>query len=137
MFEQIHARSEILHQALDGLAARERATAHNLANADTPGYRPQEVNFEDTIKAKLQARAGAGIELARTDERHLGSQDTDQPAYTVHEILGHMRNDGNGVDLEQEVSRMAQAQMSYTAVSQQLGGSFASLKYVISEGGRG
>ena len=47
-----------------------------------------------------------------------------------------MRNDQNGVDIEQEVTRMAQAQLSYTAVSQQLAGAYSQLKYVISEGGR-
>lgn len=136
MFEQISARTDILHQALDGLAARERTTSHNLANADTPGYRAQEVHFEDRIKAKLRAMSGETLQMAKTDERHLLPEDGDQRAFTVHELLGRMRNDGNGVDLEQEISRMAQAQMSYNAVSQQLAGSFSSLKYVISEGGR-
>lgn len=136
MFEEIQARSQFLHQALDGLAARERVTAHNLANADTPGYRAQEVRFEDQLRAKLQS-SGETVALARTDARHLPAEPGDGRSYTIHELAGRMRNDGNGVDLEQEVSRMAQAQMSYNAVSQQLAGSFASLKYVISEGGRG
>src|SRR5262245_4261297 len=137
MFEQIQARSEIMHKALDGLSARERVTAHNLANADTPGYRAQEVHFEDRIKARLKAMTEGSLDLAQTNQRHLSLNDDSAPVYSVHELIGRMRNDHNGVDLEQEVTRMAQAQMSYNAVSQQLAGSFAGLKFVISEGGRG
>lgn len=139
MFEQIHERSAILHQALDGLTARQRVTANNLANADTPGFTAKEVQFENLLKQKIQARSNQGVELAQTHPEHLPIYDGDSAdgrRYTIQELQGQMRNDRNGVDLEQEVTRMTQAQMSYQAVSQQLAGSFASLKYVIAEGGR-
>ncbi|MEZ0369389.1 MAG: flagellar basal body rod protein FlgB [Candidatus Sericytochromatia bacterium] len=137
MFEEIKARSEIMHQALDGLSARQRVISHNLANADTPGYKAREVRFEDTIKSKIRALSGENVDLAQTDPRHISLNQDDQRHYTIHEMMGQMRNDRNGVDMEQEVTRMAHAQMTYAAVSQQLAGSFAGLKYVISEGGRG
>jgi flagellar basal-body rod protein FlgB len=38
-------------KALDCLAAREVATAENIANAGTPNYRPLRVTFEDALKA--------------------------------------------------------------------------------------
>lgn len=136
MFEQIHAKSDILHRALDGLAARERITAHNLSNADTPGYQAQEVRFESALKQKIRSLTSENVELTQSHPEHFAAQDLDERAYTIQELQGHMRNDGNGVDLEQEVSRMAQAQLSYSAVSQQLGGMYSQLKYVISEGGR-
>lgn len=137
MFEQIQARSEIMHQALDGLTARQRVTSHNLANADTPGFQAQEVRFEDALKRKIRAMSATDeMDLAQTDPGHLSLYSGDEKGYSVHELHGMMRNDRNGVDLEREMTRMAQAQMSYNAVSQQLAGSFASLKYVIAEGGR-
>jgi flagellar basal-body rod protein FlgB len=37
-------------KALDGLSARSVATAENIANAATPGYRPLRVSFEDALK---------------------------------------------------------------------------------------
>ena len=35
---------------LDGLAARQRILAQNIANADTPGYLAGEVNFESSLQ---------------------------------------------------------------------------------------
>ena len=136
MFEQIYAKSQILHQALDGLSARQRVTAHNMANADTPGYQAQEVRFESTLKQKIRGLAQTDLELTQSNQKHISLHDEEAKSFTVHELLGQMRNDQNGVDIEQEVTRMAQAQLSYTAVSQQLAGAYSQLKYVISEGGR-
>lgn len=140
MFDQIRASSDILAQALDGLAARQRVTAHNLANVDTPGYQSQEVHFEAALQAKLQQRGQAELQPlspSRTDPRHLslGPLPKDS-SYFVQQLRGEMRNDGNGVDLEQEMTTMAAAQVAYSSVSQMLTGRYAGLKYVITEGSR-
>ncbi|HEV7228469.1 hypothetical protein [Brevundimonas sp.] len=39
----------LLLKSLDGLALRASATAHNIANASTPGYRPMRVSFETEL----------------------------------------------------------------------------------------
>jgi flagellar basal-body rod protein FlgB len=44
-------------KALDSLSLRAEATAQNIANAGTPGYRPLAVNFE---KSLAEAAAGGG-----------------------------------------------------------------------------
>jgi flagellar basal-body rod protein FlgB len=38
---------------LDGLAARQRIIAQNIANADTPGYLAGRVDFEDSLRAAM------------------------------------------------------------------------------------
>jgi flagellar basal-body rod protein FlgB len=45
-----HSNAILLIKALDGLSARSIATAENIANAATPGYRPLRVSFEDALK---------------------------------------------------------------------------------------
>ena len=44
-------------KAMDGLLMRQTATAENIANAQTPGYRPLRVTFEEALSAA--ARNGA------------------------------------------------------------------------------
>lgn len=39
----------VLTKSLDGLAMRAEATAHNIANANSPGYRPVRVSFEEAL----------------------------------------------------------------------------------------
>lgn len=48
-------------KALDGLSLRADATAQNIANAGTAGYRPLRVSFEDA----LSSAAGRGVEAVR------------------------------------------------------------------------
>jgi flagellar basal-body rod protein FlgB len=51
-----HENAVLIIKALDCLQARQVATAENIANANTPGYRPLRVSFEQA----LAAAAGQG-----------------------------------------------------------------------------
>jgi flagellar basal-body rod protein FlgB len=44
---------QAIQASLDGLAARQRVTAQNLANSETPGYTAQSVSFEDSLAAAV------------------------------------------------------------------------------------
>ena len=44
---------QAIQASLDGLAARQRITAQNLANSETPGYIAQTVSFEDSLSNAL------------------------------------------------------------------------------------
>src|ERR1700743_1660349 len=50
----------LMIKALDGLSARSVATAENLANASTPGYRPLRVSFEQAL-ADAAAKGDAAV----------------------------------------------------------------------------
>lgn len=41
----------MITKALDGLWARSLATAQNVANANSPGYRPVRVSFEEALQS--------------------------------------------------------------------------------------
>jgi flagellar basal-body rod protein FlgB len=41
----------LITKALDGLYARSQATAQNIANANSPGFRPLRVDFEEALRA--------------------------------------------------------------------------------------
>ncbi|MDZ7282805.1 hypothetical protein N4G62_12280 [Sphingomonas sanguinis] len=49
----------IIAKALDGLTARAEASAANIANASTRGYRPMRVDFEDSLRAAAGQGAAA------------------------------------------------------------------------------
>ena len=54
--------ADILVKALDGLNARAEITAANIANANTPRYRAQHLNFERS----LAAAASEGSQAVRS-----------------------------------------------------------------------
>jgi flagellar basal-body rod protein FlgB len=112
----------ILEGALDGLSQRESLIASNLANIDTPGYRPQSIDFESALRAEIDRQTGG---LASTTP---GSM----PAAQAFD--GGQRNDGNTVDLESEMTALIETQLRYGAVSELVTGKLGMLRTVI--GGR-
>lgn len=51
--------STLLIKALDGLSARQVATAENIANANSPGFRALRVSFESALAAAARRGEGA------------------------------------------------------------------------------
>ena len=124
----------ILGGALDGLSRRLELVAGNLANIDTPGYRPASIDFEATLQAELAhpgeaagtaglrppiAGPSAAIALRRTDPRHLPGSDLagDPDGADPVTFDGSLRNDANTVDLESEMTALADTQLRFGAVS--------------------
>jgi flagellar basal-body rod protein FlgB len=88
-----------LSSALSGLAARQAATANNIANINTPNYRSQTVSFESALAASVQA--GSGVVAPTTG---LSLEPTQQ--------------DGNNVNLDTEDITNANTVLQYQFASQ-------------------
>jgi flagellar basal-body rod protein FlgB len=54
---------QAIQASLDGLAARQRITAQNLANAETPGYLAQRVSFEESLAAAVAGEEPRGTRI--------------------------------------------------------------------------
>ena len=50
----------IMDKAADASWKRESAISNNIANADTPGYKRLDVDFESALKRELGCGYGAG-----------------------------------------------------------------------------
>ncbi|MDW7982647.1 MAG: flagellar basal body rod protein FlgB [Thermomicrobium sp.] len=128
----------ILARTLDALALRQQVTASNVANADTPGFRAQAVRFEEVLQSVLTGRFSP-LPLTRTDPRHLTvaplSASTVQPE-VVQASGTRYRNDGNNVDIEQQMGLLAETTLRYSAVSEVLARRLAMLRAMAS-GGQG
>jgi flagellar basal-body rod protein FlgB len=119
-----------LRRQMTVAVARQVAAAGNLANVDTPGYRAQEVTFEETLGKKT-----AGV-MASTHVRHLGAlEDEDgSVAYDVQEIDGPARRDGNTVQLDRELLTMGRAGGDFAAAQTALAAKFRLVRYAINSG---
>lgn len=51
---------DLLHRALDVNALRYEVTANNLANAEVPGFKRTDVNFEAELKRALDSQRKIG-----------------------------------------------------------------------------
>jgi flagellar basal-body rod protein FlgB len=90
-----------LEAAMHGSELRQTLLSNNLANAETPGYKPQDVNFQGTLAAAMQSGTAP-------------SQVSFQP-YTVDQSLSA---DGNGVNAEQTSASMSANGLLYQELTQ-------------------
>ncbi|NLZ93272.1 MAG: flagellar basal body rod protein FlgB [Firmicutes bacterium] len=124
----------VLQLALNAAAERQRVTAHNVANINTPGYKRQVVLFEEKLKQALQNLPQ--LPLTRTHERHMDGV----PDFSGHQVITDestsMRTDGNNVDIEREMVLLSMNQLNFNAVTQVLNNRYSILRHVIQEGRR-
>jgi len=115
LFSDISMRTATI--ALDGLSLRQQAISRNLANIDTPGYRAQTVNFDETLNRLIQN--DGSLPLALSNAAHLASPNAPQPGFSLTARPGgSFRADQNNVDIDTEMVDMSEVGIQYQAVSQ-------------------
>jgi flagellar basal-body rod protein FlgB len=100
----------ITNQLEAGLRAeglREKATASNVANLQTPGYRALDVRFEELLAKALTSGEGADID------------DLEGEVFVANATP--VKPNGNDVSLEAEVGKMVKNTLRHTAYVRLLG----------------
>ena len=122
-----------LKKGLDVGAMRQRVIANNIANVNTPGFKKSAVEFESLLKAALGRDT---MKLVATDPRHFGAASSLaelKPEVRVNEATS-MREDGNNVDMDEEMTNLAVNSIKYQAVTRELSDRISLLGYVITGG---
>lgn len=110
-----------LEKAMDLSYRRHTVLSSNIANADTPGYIPQDVDFKDFLKAELNSTdSGPNPGVPHTQLR-----EHSEPTLN-----------GNKVDMEQEVMRMNSNRFFYFMANEMVSRNLSAIRYAIDEGGR-
>jgi len=92
---------------------RQRVLAENVANADTPNYRPRDLaplNFQEALTA-------SSVTLARTEPGHLAGDGDSARFAADRNIRYEVRPGGNAVNHEDEMMKVANNQMDFDAVA--------------------
>lgn len=100
---------------MDTLSMRQKLVSSNIANADTPGYKTQDIDFQATFQSALD-----GIS---------------SPPQTVPVAGLATKNDGNNVDLDREARLLAENSMRFGVASTLMKSQFTQIKEAIKEGG--
>ncbi|MFP7477647.1 flagellar basal body rod protein FlgB [Terribacillus saccharophilus] len=123
---------QTLDRSLDYANLKNQTIANNIANADTPGYKSETVSFKDT----LQEAMDTSFTAKRTNLKHLAFGSTAQTSefqVTKKEDTTYT-NSGNNVDIDKEMSELADNQLYYQALVDRMSGKFNSLSKVIKGG---
>ncbi|EDZ61844.1 flagellar basal body rod protein FlgB [Sulfurimonas gotlandica GD1] len=123
MSVEISRTHGLISDALDYRAMRQDMISSNIANADTPFYRPRDISFADALAAKKADILNEGsdkLALAQTNGAHipLHNEKGNYKPTTFYRD-GHMaRNDGNSVDLDVETTEMSKNSVMFNALIQ-------------------
>ena len=132
-----------LRRSLDFLMARERLTAENIANVDTPGFKARALDFKSQLDAIVNPQPP---KLVSTDPRHFGGPTkvrlvstsaqhfpavgiSDEPRPALLDPIS-ARVDGNTVDIDREMARLAETQLAFGTFTRLLTSRMESIKIV-------
>jgi flagellar basal-body rod protein FlgB len=109
----------MLRTRLQWAQERQRVLAENVANADTPGFRPHDLTQPDFGPvARPAPLAPAQVSLAVTDAGHIGGGMSGTTLFRTTRAGGYeIHPTGNAVSLEDEMMKVAANALDYQAVS--------------------
>lgn len=99
-----------IRAAMDGLAARQRVTAENIANVDTPGYLAGRISFEDSLREAIASGDPAQTEFGRARS------------------LDPTRLNGNNVNVDDESVSMIETNLRYQLAVESMNTKFRILR---------
>jgi len=125
----------LLEMALDLRSRRHRVLASNLANVDTPNFKAFDLAVDEQLRRAAESSPAIG--MRRTHAGHLpgasagragaGLKFEDQPDY-------NLRGDGNTVDLDRTVGKMAENTLLYKTTVEIISKEFKLLRSAIQGG---
>lgn len=133
---RIYGRThQMISKSLDISAKRNNLIAGNIANMDTIGYRPRDLDFQTAL-----TRAMAGPEpdyMDKTHETHLSSNYSRAP----YEVRGEDSEDVDiyhldSVNIDREMMSLMENNIKYKSTTEMLLRKMTILNYAIDEGGK-
>lgn len=131
--------SNLFDKTTDALATslamrqiRHNVTSANIANAETPNYHAKKVDFEDALARALDLDGNSALSTSHGAHFGVGGKPTVEAGIYENPDVA-MNNDGNTVDMEKEMSALAENSILYKSALQLINKKMAAMKYAISE----
>jgi flagellar basal-body rod protein FlgB len=129
---------QLLELSMRVRGARHEVLSANIANADTPGYRPRDIDFASIMRSTAEMDDSSAASREQQMEALLASPLDLQSAIfeptAPNNRQGEDRLDGNSVGLDQQIALLNENSLSYEASLTLFSRTLAKLRYVISEG---
>ena len=97
------------------VSVRQRLVASNIANADTPGYKTKDIDFDSEFRSSFDASSAT--------PQDVGGLTT--------------KNDGNNVDLDREARLLSENALRFSVASNLLHSRLKVMKMAVEGGGSG
>ncbi|MAZ49921.1 MAG: flagellar basal body rod protein FlgB [Halobacteriovoraceae bacterium] len=123
---------QALASAIKFREMRQEVIASNIANAETPGYKAKRVDFEEALARALDVDGELTMKV--NDQKHFnvgggGFKNLKPDIY--EDPNGIVSEDGNTVDVQDEMIRQADNQLMYDTLVQLMNKKLGIKKYII------
>ena len=132
--------SQVLEKSMDLRMMRNGLLASNIANVETPHYRAVDIDFKATMANlldEMRERKPPLLELERTDPRHFSTEilnASEAPSRKIVFAAGDsfsIGNDSNSVNLAEQLGRLEQNALQFSALSKLMGKKLGSIKNIL------
>jgi flagellar basal-body rod protein FlgB len=127
---------KIQMESLSQRSRRNEIITGNIANAETPGYRAFGYDFEKQLQDLAASKEAVGVKT--TDPRHFKNNFTSADGKIKPDVYVRpsesVDEDGNTVDMDSEMSQLAQNQILFRTAVETLNRKIGTLKYAINGG---
>ena len=134
--EMFNGTISILEKSLDMRSMKHNLLVSNIANKDTPNYKA----FDLAVEEEMQKLTGTNktVNLWKTQDGHLGANgETYSEVSITKSSKGFEQNiDGNTVDIEKEMTNLAENNLLYDAMAQIMRKTSQGLKVAIQGGSK-
>jgi flagellar basal-body rod protein FlgB len=115
----------IMSRALDASSLRQKSISNNIANVNTPNFKPTKVSFEELLQQEVKSQFIGN----RTNAKHVPIGETDGiPSPKLEQGNTVFQNSGNGVDLDYEMTQLSENTIWYQSLTYGLNEEFNLLK---------
>jgi flagellar basal-body rod protein FlgB len=125
---------KLLQNLLDYCAVKNKVIAKNISNVGTQGYKREDVEFKNLLDENSNSI------LRISSNKHLSalnnSVQSDSEFNIVLDDSKEMTTGINNVDIEQEMSELAENTLRFRFASKKVGDYYRSIQNVIKGGGR-
>jgi flagellar basal-body rod protein FlgB len=107
-----------MKKSLDLMSTRQSVISSNIGNLDTPGFKASEIDFQGQLREALGSKGQ--LKLQATNEKHFGPKTSNISSLAADpfEEEDAAKSNGNNVDVDKEMAKMAENQIFYNAVIQ-------------------
>lgn len=108
----------VMREALRFYSERQKVTAENVANANTPGFTPKDIPASEFDRALSRAAEGPAQPggLARTHPDHFGGASAARRYSAAQSPDSETTINGNSVVLEEQMARSSENRMRFETV---------------------
>lgn len=120
----------VLQKGLEASSMRQNVLSNNVANIDTPNFKRSDVDFQAVLGIALGEKSEV-LSMKTTSPQHILGVADGGGGKIVKDQTTTLRNDGNNVDVDWEMTNVAKNGLYYNSLTRAISSQLGLLRIVI------